>query len=172
MRARRPRQLHPDWVMRAVGHLARVTEGREPYGGLIETPNINRVAERGLTYANFHTTALCSPTRSSLLTGRNHTTNGSACITEATSGFPNANGHIPFECANIAEVLNDRGWNTYHVGKWHLCAEDEMNLASSKRQWPLGRAQVLSVEATPFHKVVRQCISVPHQRQVSDFSPR
>ena len=73
------------------------------------------------------------------MTGRNHTTNGMACITEATSGFPNANGHIPFECANIAEVLGERGWNTYMVGKWHLCAEDEMNLASSKRQWPLGR---------------------------------
>src|SRR5207342_1673019 len=93
----------------------------------------------GLTYTNFHTTALCSPTRSCLMTGRNHTTNGMGCITEATSGFPNANGHIPFECANIAEVLGERGWNTYIVGKWHLCAEDEMNLASSKRQWPLGR---------------------------------
>jgi arylsulfatase A-like enzyme len=111
----------------------------EPYGGLIETPNIRRIAERGLTYTNFHTTALCSPTRSCLMNGRNHTTNGMACITEATSGFPNANGHIPFECANIAEVLGERGWNTYMVGKWHLCAEDEMNLASSKRQWPLGR---------------------------------
>ena len=73
------------------------------------------------------------------MTGRNHTTNGMGCITEATSGFPNANGHIPFECANIAEVLGGRGWNTYHIGKWHLCAEDEMNLASTKRQWPLGR---------------------------------
>src|SRR5881392_4230612 len=111
----------------------------EPYGGLIETPNIKRIADRGIRYANFHTTALCSPTRSCLMTGRNHTTNGMACITEATSGFPNANGHIPFECANIAEVLGDRGWNTYHVGKWHLCAEDEMNLASTKRQWPIGR---------------------------------
>jgi len=111
----------------------------EPYGGLIETPNLRRIAEQGLTYTNFHTTALCSPTRSCLMTGRNHTTNGMACITEATSGFPNANGHVPFECANLAEVLGERGWNTYHVGKWHLCAEDEMNLASSKRQWPLGR---------------------------------
>ncbi len=111
----------------------------EPYGGLIETPNIKRLADAGLTYTNFHTTALCSPTRSCLLTGRNHTTNGMGCITEATSGFPNANGHIPFECANLAEVLVEHGWNTYIVGKWHLCAEDEMNLASSKRQWPLGR---------------------------------
>jgi len=111
----------------------------ECFGGVIETPNINRIAERGIRYTNFHTTALCSPTRSCLMTGRNHTTNGMAGITEITAGFPNSNGHIPFECANIAEVLRERGWNTYMVGKWHLTAEDEMNMAASKRQWPLGR---------------------------------
>jgi arylsulfatase A-like enzyme len=53
--------------------------------------------------------------------------------------FPNANGHIPFECATIAEVLGERGWNTYMLGKWHLCPADEMNLASTKRNWPVGR---------------------------------
>jgi arylsulfatase len=111
----------------------------EPFGGIIETPNINRIAERGLVYTNFHTTALCSPTRSCLMTGRNHTTNGMGTITEAASGFPSQNGHIPHECATIAEVLGERGWNTYAVGKWHLTAEDEMNLASRKTQWPLGR---------------------------------
>ena len=111
----------------------------EPWGGLIETPNVNRLAERGLTYTNWHTTALCSPTRSSLLTGRNHTTNGMACIAEATTGYPNSNGHIPFECATIAEVLGERGWNTYMLGKWHLCPSDEMNMASTKRNWPVGR---------------------------------
>ena len=111
----------------------------EPWGGLIDTPNITRLAESGLTYTNWHTTALCSPTRSSLLTGRNHTTNGMACIAEATTGFPNANGHIPFECATIAEVLGERGWNTYMLGKWHLVAADEMNMASTKRNWPIGR---------------------------------
>jgi arylsulfatase A-like enzyme len=111
----------------------------EPWGGSIETPNINKLAENGLTYTNWHTTALCSPTRSSLLTGRNHTTNGMACIAEATTGFPNSNGHIPFECATIAEVLGERGWNTYMLGKWHLVAADEMNMASTKRNWPVGR---------------------------------
>ena len=109
------------------------------YGGLIDTPNIDRLAQRGLTYTNFHTTALCSPTRSCLMTGRNHTTNGMATITEAASGFPSSNGHIPFECGTIAEVLGERGWNTYMTGKWHLTAEDEMNMASRKTQWPLGR---------------------------------
>ena len=111
----------------------------EPWGGLIETPNITKLAARGLTYTNWHTTALCSPTRSSLLNGRNHTTNGMACIAEATTGFPNSNGHIPFECATIAEVLGERGWNTYMLGKWHLVAADEMNMASTKRNWPVGR---------------------------------
>src|SRR3954449_12600812 len=111
----------------------------ESFGGLIETPNIKRIADRGLLYTNFHTTALCSPTRSCLLTGRNHTTNSMACITEASSGFPNASGHIPGECAMIPAVLAERGWNTYIVGKWHLCPEDEMNNASTKKDWPLGR---------------------------------
>ena len=62
-----------------------------------------------------------------------------ACIAEATTGYPNSNGHIPFECATIAEVLGERGWNTYMLGKWHLVASDEMNMASTKRNWPVGR---------------------------------
>jgi arylsulfatase len=111
----------------------------EPWGGLIETPTMNRLAQAGLTYTNMHTTALCSPTRACLMTGRNHTSNGMACISEAAIGFPNANGHIPFENATVAEMLNEGGFNTYMLGKWHLCAEDEMNMASSKRNWPIGR---------------------------------
>jgi hypothetical protein len=62
-----------------------------------------------------------------------------ASITEAASGFPSSIGHVPFECATLAEVLGERGWNTYMTGKWHLTAEDEMNLASRKAQWPIGR---------------------------------
>ncbi|QDQ91501.1 arylsulfatase [Rhodococcus sp. WB9] len=109
------------------------------YGGPIDTPNIDRIAANGLRYGQWHTTALCSPTRSCLLTGRNHTTNGMACISEAAVGFPGANGHIPPECATLAEVLVEQGFSTAMVGKWHLCAEDEMNLASTKRNWPVGR---------------------------------
>ncbi len=109
------------------------------YGGMIETPNIDKIAARGVRYTEWHTTALCSPTRACLLTGRNHTTNGMACITEGASGFANANGHIPPECATLAEVLVERGYSTAAVGKWHLTAEDEMNMASTKSNWPLGR---------------------------------
>ena len=109
------------------------------YGGPIETPNIDRIAAGGLRYSQWHTTALCSPTRSCLLTGRNHTVNGMGCISEASIGFPGANAHVPGECATLAEVLVERGYSTAMVGKWHLCAADEMNLASSKASWPIGR---------------------------------
>jgi len=111
----------------------------EPFGGPIEMPTMKRLADNGLRYTQFHTTSICSPTRASLLTGRNHTTVGMACIAEATTGFPGSNGHIPFETATIAEVLAERGYNTYMCGKWHCVAEDETNMASSKRNWPTGR---------------------------------
>jgi arylsulfatase A-like enzyme len=111
----------------------------EPYGGPIPTPNIDRIVSKGLRYTQMHTTALCSPTRSCLLTGRNHTRNSMACITEAAIGFPNASGVIPPENGQLQQILGERGWNTYMVGKWHLCPEAEMNLASSRRNWPTGR---------------------------------
>ena len=109
------------------------------YGGPIETPNIDRIASEGVRYTQWHTTALCSPTRSCLLTGRNHTRNSMACITEAAGGYPNASGTIPPENGMLPEILGELGWNTYMVGKWHLCPTVEMNLASTRRNWPSGR---------------------------------
>jgi arylsulfatase A-like enzyme len=109
------------------------------FGGPIETPTMRRVADAGIRYSNFHTTALCSPTRSSLLTGRNATSNNMACITEASAGFPGFSARIPFENGTIAEVLNERGWNTYAVGKWHLTPGEETDMSSWKGRWPLGR---------------------------------
>ncbi|HME01413.1 MAG TPA: arylsulfatase [Solirubrobacteraceae bacterium] len=109
------------------------------YGGPVETPNLDRIAAQGLRYTQWHTTALCSPTRSCLLSGRNHTRNSMACITEAAIGFPNASGTIPPENGLLPEMLGELGWNTYMVGKWHLCPTDEMNLAATRRNWPMGR---------------------------------
>jgi arylsulfatase len=109
------------------------------YGVPIEAPNIDRIASQGVRYTQWHTTALCSPTRSCLLTGRNHTRNSMACITEAAIGFPNGSGTIPPENGMVSEILAQRGWNTYMVGKWHLCPTDEMSLASTRRNWPSGR---------------------------------
>src|SRR5208337_1119718 len=111
----------------------------DTFGGLIEMPTLNRIAENGLRYTNWHTTSLCSPTRSCLLTGRNCHMNGMAIIEEAISGFPGKNGHIPFENGMLPEILVERGYNTYCVGKWHLCPVDEINMAAVKSNWPLGR---------------------------------
>ncbi|QCQ90375.1 arylsulfatase [Rhodococcus sp. SGAir0479] len=109
------------------------------YGGLVEMPNLRRIADRGVLLSQFHTTALCSPTRASLLTGRNPTSVGMATVEEFTDGFPNASGRIPADTALISEVLGARGWNTYAVGKWHLTPLEESNLAATKRNWPLSR---------------------------------
>jgi arylsulfatase len=109
------------------------------FGGLVDMPNMSRIAERGVRLSQFHTTALCSPTRASLLTGRNATTVGMATIEEFTDGFPNCSGRIPLETALLSEVLAERGWNTYCVGKWHLTPLEESNLAATKRHWPLSR---------------------------------
>ncbi len=109
------------------------------FGGPIQTPTMQRIANRGVRFGNFHTTALCSPTRSSLLTGRNATTNGMATIAEFASGFPGISTRIPFESGFISEVLAARGYNTYCVGKWHLTPGEECNVAAYKGRWPLGR---------------------------------
>ena len=90
------------------------------YGSPIETPNLDSLAESGLRYTNMHTTALCSPTRACILTGRNHHSNGMACITELATGYPGYNGNVPFENGFLSEMLLAQGYNTYMVGKYHL----------------------------------------------------
>ena len=111
----------------------------DSFGGPVQCPNMARIAERGVKFANFHTTALCSPTRASLLTGRNATSNGMATIAEFSSGFPGISTRIPFENGFISEVLAGQGYNTYCVGKWHLTPGEECNIAAYKGRWPLGR---------------------------------
>ena len=109
------------------------------FGGPIRTPTMQRIADRGVRFGNFHTTALCSPTRASLLTGRNATTTGMATIAEFASGFPGISTRIPFETGMISEVLAAQGYNTYCIGKWHLTPGEECNVAAYKGRWPLGR---------------------------------
>jgi arylsulfatase A-like enzyme len=109
------------------------------YGSPIETPNIDALAKEGLLFNNMHTTALCSPTRSCILTGRNHHSNAMACITEGSEGFPGANGNIPFENGMLSEILLRNGYNTYALGKWHLTPADQISAAGPYDRWPLGR---------------------------------
>jgi arylsulfatase len=109
------------------------------YGSPINTPNIDSLADNGLRYNNMHTTALCSPTRTCILTGRNHHSNGMAGITEVSTGFPGYNGNVPFENGFLSEMLLQHGYNTYAVGKWHLTPADQISAAGSYDRWPLGR---------------------------------
>ncbi len=109
------------------------------YGSPIETPNLDSLAENGLTFNNMHTTALCSPTRTCILTGRNHHSNAMSCITEASTGYPGANGYIPFENGFLSEILREKGYNTYALGKWHLTPADQISAAGPYDRWPLGR---------------------------------
>ena len=109
------------------------------YGAPMDTPNLNRLAKNGLLYNNMHTTALCSPTRSCILTGRNHHSNGMSCITEGASGYPGSNGIIPFENGFLSEALLMNGYNTYAVGKWHLTPAEQASAAGPYDRWPLGR---------------------------------
>jgi arylsulfatase len=109
-----------------------------PYGGGIEMPTMDRLAKNGLTYTQWHTTAVCSPTRSCFLTGRNHHHNGFGSISEMAVGFEGYSGHIPRENGTIAQVLREAGWSTYWVGKNHNVPVDAFDMGGSKREWPLG----------------------------------
>ncbi|UGT67148.1 arylsulfatase [Nocardia gipuzkoensis] len=109
------------------------------YGSPISTPHIDALAAGGLLYNNMHTTALCSPSRSCLITGRNHHANAMAGITEIATGFPGYNGNIPFENGFLSEMLLQHGYNTYMVGKWHLVPSEQESAAGPYDRWPLGR---------------------------------
>jgi Sulfatase len=109
------------------------------YGSPINTPNINKLASNGLLYTNMQTTALCSPSRSCILTGRNHHSNAMAYITEGSEGYPGANGSIPFENGFLSEMLASQGYSTFAVGKWHLTPAEQVSAAGPYDRWPLGR---------------------------------
>jgi arylsulfatase A-like enzyme len=109
------------------------------YGSPINTPALDGIAARGLRYNNMHTTALCSPSRSCIVSGRNHHANGMACITELATGFPGYNGVMPFENGLLSEVLLEQGYGTFMVGKWHLTPSNHETAAGPYDRWPLGR---------------------------------
>ncbi len=109
------------------------------YGSDIATPTFDRLAADGRRLANYHTTALCSPTRACLLSGRNHHSNGMARVVELAAGFPGYNSHIPKENGFLPEILRMNGYATFATGKWHLSPATEMAPGSRRDTWPLGR---------------------------------
>lgn len=109
------------------------------FGSDIATPHIDRLAADGLRYRSFHTTALCSPTRACVLTGRNHHNAGMGRINQLATGFPGYDACIPRSVGFLPEMLTPHGYAAYAVGKWHLTPEEETHLGASRERWPLGR---------------------------------
>ncbi|GAB3102394.1 arylsulfatase [Aestuariicella hydrocarbonica] len=109
------------------------------FGGPVPTPNLDRLASEGLRYNQFHTTGICSPTRASLLTSRNHHAVGLAAVVELNSPYPGYTGHIPTSAAPVARILRDNGYNTAMFGKDHNVPAAERSPSGPFDQWPTGR---------------------------------
>lgn len=123
-------------VLDDVGYGATAT-----FGGVIKTPTFDSLAANGLRYTNFHTTAICAPTRAALLTGRNHHSvhEGGFSHTSLSAGFPGYDGRIPSKDGTIAEILRDNGYNTFAVGKYGLTPDEEATDAGPFDRWPSGK---------------------------------
>jgi arylsulfatase len=109
------------------------------FGSDIETPTLDGLAANGLRYTNFHTTALCSPTRACVLTGRNHHSAGIGRVVDLPTGFPGYYMRTQKSTGFLSEMLTPQGYAAYAVGKWHLTPEDEYHMGASRERWPLGR---------------------------------
>jgi arylsulfatase A-like enzyme len=110
--------------------------GTSFFGGPVNTPTFDRIANEGIYYNNFHTTALCSPTRASIKSGRNHHVNNMGFITEMATGMPGNTGEIPNNVAPIAEILRLNGYSTGAFGKWHETATWETSVSGPMDRWP------------------------------------
>jgi arylsulfatase len=108
------------------------------YGGEVQTPTLERVSKMGISYNRFHSTAMCSPTRASLLTGRNHTFVGNGQISAIANDFDGFSGTIPKSSATVAEVLKNYGYNTGAWGKWHNTPEEQITNKGPFEYWPTG----------------------------------
>jgi arylsulfatase A-like enzyme len=108
------------------------------FGGVIPTPNLDRIADAGLRYTQFHTTALCSPTRAALITGRNHHSVGTGVIGEAATGFPGYNSIIPEDKSTIGTILKANGYATSWFGKNHNTPAFVTSQVGPFDQWPVG----------------------------------
>lgn len=109
-----------------------------PFGGPVPTPHLEKLANNGLRYTRFHTTALCSPSRASLLTGRNHHSCGTGVIIEMGTGYPGYTGIIPQSTALVSQTLRDNGYATAMFGKWHNTPEPAISPAGPFDRWPTG----------------------------------
>jgi arylsulfatase len=136
MKMPKPAQGAPNIVLILLDDVGFGTCGT--FGGPVPTPALDRVAANGLRFNQFHTTALCSPTRAAMLTGRNHHTVHMGGIPEGANVFPGYDSVIPKEAASVAEILKQSGYSTAAFGKWHLTPLWEQTLAGPFDRWPTG----------------------------------
>jgi arylsulfatase A-like enzyme len=143
-------------------------------GGRINMPTLQKLADNGLMYSQWHTTALCSPTRSTCLTGRNHHLTGNACITEGANGFPGAHCRIPDTCATVGQILQDAGWSTFWLGKNHNVPETDAAEGASRTR----RASTASTGSSaarptsgipPWSKTTTPSNSPTHRKKATTF---
>ena len=153
----------------------------DTYGGEIHTPTLSRIAKEGISYNRFHTTAMCSPTRAALLTGRNHHRVANGQIAELANDWDGYMGIIPKSSATVAEVLKDYGYNTAAWGKWHNTPALETTAAGPFNDWPTGYGfqyfyGFLAGEASQWEpQLVRNTILHPasaHFRRAQLLSPK
>jgi arylsulfatase A-like enzyme len=133
----RPREAAPNILIVVLDDVGFAQVGC--FGSDIDTPRLDALAAGGVRYSNFHTTALCSPTRACVLTGRNHHTVGMGRVIDLAMGFPGYDARIPKAAALLPAMLTPLGYAAYAVGKWHLTPEEEEHLGARRDHWPLSR---------------------------------
>lgn len=149
----------------------------DTYGGEMHTPNLTRIANAGISYNRFHSTAMCSPTRAALLTGRNHTRVGNGQITEFANDWDGFSGIIPKSSATLAEVLKAYGYNTAAWGKWHNTPAAQTTSKGPFEYWPTGYGfeyfyGFLAGEASQYEpNLVRNTTPVETPERLADGSP-
>jgi hypothetical protein len=114
------------------------------FGGVVPTPALDRIAKAGLRYTQFHSAALCSPTRAAIITGRNHHTAGFGVVGETATGFPGYDSVIQKDCGTIGEILKENGYATSWFGKDHNTPFYKASQAGPFDQWPTGMASIIS----------------------------
>ena len=144
------------------------------FGGAISTPSFDRLADNGLRFTQFHTTALCSPTRASLLSGRNHHAVNVGSVMEVATGFPGNNGRRPANALYVAEILRQNGYSTAAFGKWHETAPWEVSVSGPYTRWPTNSGfdkfyGFIGGETNQYHPLIYDGVTQVEKRDMEDY---
>ncbi len=144
------------------------------FGGAISTPSFDRLADNGLRFTQFHTTALCSPTRASLLSGRNHHAVNVGSVMEVATGFTGNNGRRPANALYVAETLRQNGYSTAAFGKWHETAPWEVSVSGPYTRWPTNSGfdkfyGFIGGETNQYHPLIYDGVTQVEKKDMKDY---